>query len=60
MPGWAQVITYFVPPRYFINTLRAVYLKGSGFADVANDFAALGVYAIVLASIAVKSYKRQS
>ncbi len=60
MPGWAQVITYFVPPRYFINTLRAVYLKGSGFTDVANDFAALGVYAIVLASIAVKSYKRQS
>ncbi len=60
MPGWAQVITYFVPPRYFIDTLRAVYLKGSGFADVAKNFAALGIFAIVLAAIAIKSYKRQS
>ena len=29
MPQWAQYITYAVPPRYFIEIMRAVYLKGS-------------------------------
>ena len=28
MPAWAQRITWFLPPRYFIGIMRAVYLKG--------------------------------
>ena len=34
MPEWAQLITYVNPLRYFIEVLRALYLKGSGFADL--------------------------
>ena len=29
MPQWAQYITYVIPPRYFIEIMRSVYLKGS-------------------------------
>ena len=29
MPDWAQDIAAFVPPRYFIEIMRAVYLKGA-------------------------------
>ena len=27
MPEWAQWLTYAVPPRYFNEIMRAVYLK---------------------------------
>lgn len=32
MPPFIQAITYFVPARYFLIIIRAIYLKGVGFA----------------------------
>ena len=34
MPEWAQYVTYAIPPRYFIEIMRAVYLKGATVADL--------------------------
>ena len=34
MPEWAQRITWFLPPRYFIDIMRAVYLRGAALADL--------------------------
>ena len=34
MPRWAQCITYAIPPRYFIEIMRSVYLKGATLADL--------------------------
>ena len=28
MPDWLQVVTYFVPARYFVQSLQTVFLAG--------------------------------
>src|SRR5258706_550677 len=38
MPAWAKVITDFNPLRYFIEVMRMVVLKGSGFHDIQHQF----------------------
>lgn len=60
MPQWAQFITYVNPLRYFIEVLRAIYLKGSGFADLQMQFYAMLAYAIVSWTWAILSYKKSA
>ena len=58
MPGWAQKITLFNPLRYFIQIMRMVYLKGSGFADLTAQFSTLAVFAATINLWAVLSYRK--
>ncbi len=38
MPPWAQAITHFNPVKYFVELMRLVLLKGSGWANVQRHF----------------------
>ena len=38
MPEWAQIITIFNPLKYFMEVMRMIYLKGSGFFDLLPQF----------------------
>ena len=58
MPPWAQAISRFSPLRYMIAVLRAVYLKGSGFADLAGEAAALAGFALGFNGWAMLSYRK--
>ncbi len=58
MPPWAQAISRFSPLRYMIAALRSVYLKGSGFADLAGEAAALAAFALVFNCWATLSYRK--
>jgi ABC-2 type transport system permease protein len=58
MPGWAKVITGFNPVRYFIEVMRMVILKGSGFSDVKFHFATVLTFGIVLNAWAILSYRK--
>jgi ABC-2 type transport system permease protein len=58
MPGWAQLISDFVPLKYMIAVLRMVYLKGSGFSDLSREFAALCGFALFFNGWAVISYRK--
>lgn len=60
MPPFAQAITRFLPPRYFIETMRGVYLKGSGISDVYPQLLWLAGFTIVLTIIAIISYRKRS
>lgn len=60
MPQWAQRFTIILPPRYFIDILRSVYLKGSTFVDMWQNFAALGIFALVFNTLATITYKKQA
>lgn len=60
MPEWAQTIAQFNPIAHFIEIMRRVLLKGSGFMDVSRQVAFLGAYAFVLLSLAVFKFKKAS
>lgn len=60
MPKWAQWIANANPPSYFIRVIRAVFIKGSTFADLIPDFLAMIVFAILFNSLAVFNYRKRS
>ena len=60
MPAWAQRITWFLPPCYFISIMRAVYLKGATVADLRTDYAALALFAVLFNLWAALSYRKRS
>lgn len=60
MPEWAQYFTLAVPPRYFNEIMRAVYLKGSGLADLWVQYLCLAGYAAGLCVIAAVTYRKRS
>lgn len=41
MPGWVQTITLVNPLRHFMEIIRSIFLKGSGFAELWQQGAAL-------------------
>lgn len=59
MPRWAYNLTYVVPPRYYIDVMRSVYLKGSSISQLSLDFIALTIMAVVLNLMAWITYKKQ-
>lgn len=60
MPQWAQIITYGVPPRYFIEIMRAVYLKGATVSDLWLQFTVLAGFALLLSAIVGLTYRKQA
>lgn len=60
MPKWAQIITDFNPIKYFVEIVRMVLLKGSGFKDIFPQAWKTLLYAIVMNGLAVWSYKKTS
>lgn len=59
MPRWAQCITYALPPRYFIEIMRSVYLKATAFSELGLQFAALGAFAILTNAVAALTYRKR-
>ena len=60
MPEWAQTIVIFNPLKYFIQVMRAVYLRGSGIAELIPQLTALLSFAVTLNIWAVLSYRKNS
>ncbi len=58
MPIWAQNVTLFNPIRYFVEVIRMVMLKGSGFSDISTQFLIICFYAVLMNGLAVWSYKK--
>jgi ABC-2 type transport system permease protein len=58
MPGWAQIFTLFNPLRYFIEIMRMAYLKGSNILQLIHQLSALLIFAVVLNSCAIISYRK--
>jgi ABC-2 type transport system permease protein len=52
MPTAIQVISHAIPARYFIVALRAIVLKGADLAAFWTDLGALGIFAMVMLSLA--------
>ncbi|MCL5991074.1 MAG: ABC transporter permease [Bacteroidetes bacterium] len=58
MPQWAQIITLFNPIAHFIEIMRRVLLKGSGFFEVQKQFWLLLGLAILMISLSTWRYRK--
>ncbi|OYT12014.1 MAG: ABC transporter permease [Bacteroidetes bacterium 4572_114] len=58
MPHWARMFNIINPIAYFIEIIRMIMLKGSGFKDIFNPFMALMVYSVLALWIAVWRYRK--
>jgi ABC-2 type transport system permease protein len=60
MPGWARVITWFNPIAYFVEVMRMVMLKGSGWYEIRWHCAAIAGIALAVNGLAVLNYRKRS
>ncbi len=58
MPAWARAISYLSPLTYFIDVMRMIVLKGSGFSDLSNQFYLILFFALVLNVWATLNYRK--
>jgi ABC-2 type transport system permease protein len=59
MPGPLQIITYFVPARYFVTILKEIFLKGSSMKFLIWETALLTIYGAAVFLLAVKKFKKR-
>ena len=60
MPQWAQYITYALPPRYFIDIMRSIYLKATPAAALWPAFASLAAFALAANTLAALTFRKSS
>lgn len=60
MPQWAQTVTYVIPPRYFIEIIRNIYLKGTSVAEMSAQYLILSGMAFILCAVAALTYRKQN
>lgn len=58
MPGWAQALGEIFPLTHFLRLIRAVMLKGADHAGVAQPMAALVVFVLAYATLALLRFRR--
>lgn len=59
MPVVLRVISNIIPARHMVHTLRGIMLKGSGFAELWPDFAAMSVFALFIIAMATRRFERK-
>jgi len=59
MPAFLQTVTYVVPARYFLVTLRGILLKGVGPSALWEQFMAMSIFAVVILGLASLRLRRQ-
>ena len=59
MPQWAQWVTVAFPPRWFVEIMRSVYLKGTQFRELWPNFLALAVLSVLFCTLAAVTYRKQ-
>lgn len=59
MPAAIRALTYIVHARYYVTILKAVFLKGSSAGALWAPITALVVYAVAVAVLAARAFRRQ-
>jgi len=58
MPVWGRWANTINPIYYFMEIIRSILLKGSGFMDLLPQFTAISIFAVLLFSLAVRNYRK--
>jgi len=48
-----------VPARYFVITLKALFLKGAGLGIIGNQLIFMAIFALIVYWLAIRKLKRQ-
>jgi ABC-2 type transport system permease protein len=59
MPKPVQAITFFLPLRYFMTIIRAIFLKGVGLAVLWRDALALLVLGLAILGVAISRFRKK-
>jgi len=59
MPKVLQIISVIIPARYFVSTLKSLFLKGGGLAIIADQVIFMALFAAIVFWLAVRRLKRQ-
>lgn len=57
MPPWAQWVGQVFPTTHAIRIVRGMLLKGDGFADIVPELWPMGLFALMMVALAVRSYR---
>ncbi len=60
MPEWAQWIAKLNPVTYFIEVMRMVVMKGSGFFDIRSQLLVTAGFAVFFNAWAILNYRKTS
>jgi ABC-2 type transport system permease protein len=60
MPHWVQVASLVNPVRHFVSITRAILVKGAGLSEIANPLGALGIFAVVFLTLAIRQYRKRA
>jgi ABC-2 type transport system permease protein len=58
MPGWAQTIGEVFPLTHFLRIVRGILLKGNGFPEIWPNVWPLGLFLLVVVTIALRRYRQ--
>ncbi|MBN2682321.1 MAG: ABC transporter permease [Bacteroidales bacterium] len=58
MPYWAQQVNVINPIAVFLEVVRMILLKGSGYSDLIPQIIHLTIYAVIIMSLAVMRYRK--
>jgi ABC-2 type transport system permease protein len=59
MPLAIQVLTYFVPLRYFLEIIRGLFLKGVGIETLWPQAVTLLAFGVIILSLAVMRFQKR-
>lgn len=58
MPPWAQWLGEGLPLTHFLRAVRAIMLKGAGLSEIAANLWPMGLFLLVVGTIALKRYRQ--
>jgi ABC-2 type transport system permease protein len=59
MPAPIRAITYLVYGRYYVTSLKAIFLKGAGITELARPVLIMLAYAAVVTWLAARGFKKK-
>jgi len=59
MPKPLQIVTYFIPARYFVTILKGIFLKGSTLKVLLPEALLLSLFAVLIFVAANRKFRKR-
>jgi len=59
MPRLLQLISYFIPLRYFLRIIRVLLLKGVGIESIRGDVIAMTLFGVLIMGAAARRFRKR-